>query len=219
MQFHKKHPAERREGEAPALSPDEASMLIDRFMSEFDQAISHHLIVNAPADATYEALTHLDFARIPSPLLKAVMKLRLARLKRARRRHGDEDITLPKKLTLETMSRIGRVKLAEEPGHEIVIGAIERRGQPHPVSPEEFAYFERPGHLKGAAEFSVRSFGKGRSLVSYEARVRGTDARSCRRLKRAMRLFSPLGKRLMRNVLREVKKQAERQAGEPAATQ
>ncbi|HKG01885.1 MAG TPA: hypothetical protein VKB03_01780 [Conexibacter sp.] len=64
------------------------------------------------------------------------------------------------------------VLLGEDPPHEIAFGAIGRfwAGETvwEQISAARFATFDRPGLARIACDFSLRPYGDGRTLVSYE---------------------------------------------------
>jgi hypothetical protein len=127
---------------------------------------------------------------------------------------------MPMRLRLDEIELYGRIKLAEDSGRELVIGAIEQIKPFRPesifenqVSPDAFEEFDRPGHIKAAGSFQVRPFGRDRSLLSYEARVRATDVAARRRLFRAIDLMSPLIGLEIAGVLEEIKNVVEERQG------
>ena len=73
-----------------------------------------------------------------------------------------------------------------------------------------FAAFARPGYAKIAANFSFRPYGESRTLVSYEARTRATDAAARRAFWRYWRIASPFVGRVMRAQLAIVEREAAR---------
>ncbi len=113
---------------------------------------------------TYEVLRRLDFARPLS--VRALFALRGLSWRR---------------LTLDDAVRVGFVLLADEPGVELVLGAIarpwQRRGADVRVAPGEFAAFAEPGYAKLALSFRATPV-RGVTHLSTETRVRCTDAES-----------------------------------------
>jgi hypothetical protein len=69
--------------------------------------------------------------------------------------------------------------LAEDPGHEIVFGAVTQPWAANPVflalSPDEFAKFQEPGYVKIAWMLRVDPVDGGKSMASTETRVATTD--------------------------------------------
>jgi len=107
--------------------------------------------------------------------------------------------------------------LVEEPGHELVMGAVTQPWQANVVfrglPPEEFAEFSEPGYVKIVWCFAVESLGPDRSRFRTETRVVTTDSDSRSRFRRYWSVVSP-GVLLIRyETLRLVKHEAERLAG------
>lgn len=193
--------------------------LIDTILPNADYRIDKHIVVNAPPDVTFAALREVDFAKARSPLLRLGAALRIAAIQRIRRRLGLPMLARPVRLRLSDAEAFGQIRLAEDPGREIVIGSLVQVTPYRPESiftnhatPTTFKSFDAPGFVKGAGSFQVRSFGKDRSLVSYEARARATDDVSRRRMFRAIELMHLLTALSLKSALREVRRAAEGRA-------
>jgi hypothetical protein len=185
-------------------------MLVDRFLSDYDVTKSWHVLVAADVETTWSALRALDLTKIRAPVVRATLALARALQNRARSRfEGRAPLPDPDRLTLDDLEAFGRVILGEEPASEIVIGAVERRSETLPIAASEFAAFDRPGCWKGVGCFSMRPYGARRTLLSYEARVRATDAASRRRLFRYLELVEPLAARVAPAMLEHVRVVAE----------
>lgn len=107
--------------------------------------------------------------------------------------------------------------LAENPGREIVFGAVTQpwlaRPVFHALSPDEFAAFREPGFAKIAWTLRVDPVGAATSMACTETRVATTDERSRAKFRRYWALVRP-GVVLIRLVsLRVVKKAAEASVG------
>ena len=74
--------------------------------------------------------------------------------------------------------------LGERAGTEIAFGAVGVFWHPqiewHDVARDDFAAFAEPGFGKIACNFSVRPYGAGATLLSYECRTATTDDESRR---------------------------------------
>ncbi|GAY13516.1 hypothetical protein [Mycobacterium sp. shizuoka-1] len=103
--------------------------------------------------------------------------------------------------------------LGERDGAEIAFGAVGRFWQPviewRSVDPTTFRGFDEPGWGKIAANFSVRPYGPGATLLSYECRTATTDPRSRRRFARYWWLIRPFVAHILRATLRQIKANAE----------
>lgn len=197
-------------------------MLIDRAVPRFDFTRVEHAVVEADPDATYAAVRRLDFMKVHSPLMDAAMWVRGVPDKVARATgRRTEPLPEPPSLKLDGMvagkdALPGWMSLGEDPPREIAFGAIGKFWQldiswlePMPATPAEFAEFEDPGWGKIAANLSVRPYGDGRSLLSYEARTTMTDAGSRTRFGRYWTVVSPFVGVIMRAALQAVKADAE----------
>ncbi len=111
--------------------------------------------------------------------------------------------------------------LDEEPGHEIVFGAIGVFWTPTirwnvAVAPEEFAGFGQPGWGKIACSYSVRPYGARRTLLTYECRTLTTDEGSRRDFERYWWLIRPFVQHIMNATVRTIAARVEA-SGEPTA--
>jgi hypothetical protein len=123
---------------------------------------------------------------------------------------------------LSEVQALGWRVLAENPGRELVIGAVtqpwksnvEFRG----LEPDEFVAFNDPGYAKIAWTIEVEPAGDQASTFRTETRVATTDPRSRRRFRRYWSVVS-LGVVLIRyEILRLVKREASsRFTSEPSA--
>jgi hypothetical protein len=77
------------------------------------------------------------------------------------------------------------------------------------IDAADFRDFDRPGYGKVAAGFSVREYGEGRSLLSYEARTAATDESARRGFLRYWRLVGRGVGVVLRGTLRYIKGIAE----------
>jgi hypothetical protein len=194
---------------AQAVRPARAArpLLIDRYMDTWDFEMSRHRAVDATPDQTYAALRAIDFAKIRSPILRAMLAMGRQLQRRAVRR-GEAASPLPDSFTFDNLEAYGRIRLAEEPGSEIVVGALTRPFQAHVTSmkidPATFAAFDSPGYVKVAASFSVQPYGEKRTLLSYEVRLRGTDEAAKKKLSAAWPFVSPVVRSAMDAVLSHV---------------
>lgn len=106
------------------------------------------------------------------------------------------------------------VTLAEEPGREIVFGAIGRfwkpRGGLRRVAPDAFMAFTEPGYAKAAMIFLVQQAPQG-ALVSTETRVVATDEASRDSFLRYWRIIGPFSGLIRTRTLALLKSRAERE--------
>lgn len=191
-------------------TPEQEELLIDSFMGDFDFSRVEHIVVRAPTDATYRAARELDLMTVGGPLMKALMWAR-DMPRRLRRKPAPP---WPERATLDDLDSGGDwVLLGDRPGSEVVFGVVGTFWRPNivwrRVEAPDFAAFAEPGWGKIAANFSVRPYGAGRTLLVYEARTRLTDPRSRTRFRWYWTAASPFIGVVLRSALRTIKHDAE----------
>lgn len=115
---------------------------------------------------------------------------------------------------LEKVQALGWGVLAEEPGREIILGAVTQPWVANVrfegLAPDQFAGFEGPGYVKIAWTLSAEPIDARSSMVRTETRVATTDKHARERFRRYWAVISP-GVRLIRvESLRLVRADAER---------
>lgn len=165
--------------------------LLDELMSEAEHREVHDVWLDtAPADA-FRMLAEVTAREIR--LLGPLMALRqLPALLAGRAVRGDGAIPV-----FDGLERAGFVRLAEDPGREIVFGVAGRFWKLTGNAPlqsvrdrEDFIGFHEPGYAKAAMSFLARAEGRGTRLVT-ETRIRATDAGAARSFRRYWRLVRP----------------------------
>jgi hypothetical protein len=194
----------RRYGRRPAGGPGDP--LLDRFMPVYEVTEQHETSVAAPAATTYATACELDFRG--SPLVRALFRVRRFVLE------GQDLATGTARVSLPELQEMGWRILAEDPGREIVLGAVT---QPwvadtrfRALSPEEFLSFAGPGHVKIAWTLAVEPAGAEASVFRTETRVATTDDEARRRFRRYWVTFAPGVRLVRRALLRAVRTEAER---------
>jgi hypothetical protein len=104
------------------------------------------------------------------------------------------------------------VLLGERPPREIAFGAAGRfwAGETvwDEIEAEDFRGFAKPERAKIACNFTLRPYGASQTLLSYEARTKGTDPASSAGFRRYWRPLSPLIGVVMRAQLRMIEREA-----------
>ena len=172
-------------------------MRLSEQLPEYDFAERHELAVDAPAERTLAAAR--EVALRDAPLIGLLFGLRGMR-------SGPGSL-------FEAMRAAAFELVAEEPGREVVLGAVGRPWQPRGGirGGVDFRSFAERGYAKMAFNFVA----DGRTLAT-ETRVLLTDAASRRRFRAywlAIRPFSGLIRRLW---LRAAKRRAEQDASRAA---
>jgi hypothetical protein len=161
--------------------------LLDRFLPNYEVRERHETLVSAPAEVAWAAARELDLNR--SPVVRAIFKGRGLLM-----RSGSGGPP-PARGFFDEVLALGWQVLAEEPGREIVMGAVTRpweanvlfRGLP----PDAFLAFDEPGYAQIAWTFAVEPLAPERARFSTETRVRTTDPISRERFRRYWSVFSP----------------------------
>ncbi len=183
-------------------------MLLDRFLPRYDVSSRHQIEVDASPEEAFRAAVDLDLSG--SVLVKVLFGLRS--LPRLVTRKGG----LPtESVTLETFEKAGFVELGRRPNEEIVLGVVGQFWKPtggiRSVEPELFTQFDEPGYAKGAFNFRVRPRPSG-SLITTETRVLCTDAAARRKFKLYWTAIGPFSGLIRGEMLRTLKRSAERLA-------
>jgi len=184
--------------------------LLDRFLPECEVLERHQTRVAAPADVTYAAAREMSLAA--SPVVRAIFRGREL-LMRASAPDTKPEERPPQSLLDEVLS-IGWGVLAQEPGREIVLGAVTQPWQSHvrfrALPPDEFAAFNTPGFAKIAWTIRAEPLGLATSRFYTETRVATTDPEARKRFRRYWTLVSPGVRLIRRESLRLVRADAER---------
>ena len=115
--------------------------LLDRFLPKFEVLERHHTRVAAPVDVTYAAARQMSLDE--SPVARAIFRGREL-LMRAASTDGRRSAPL-----IDEVLSIGWGVLAQEPGREIVVGAVTQPWKSEvtfrALPPDEFASVNEPG--------------------------------------------------------------------------
>lgn len=185
-------------------------MLIDRFIPDPDFMEGRKLEVEAVPEEVLAAIKGTDLRDPVVHTLFAVRDLpnRLARRLGAGATELDN-------VSFTNIPDVGPgwVKLGEEEGRELVVGAVGRFWRrdygARDVAPGDFADFDEPGYLKLAVSSRVEPLGYDQSILHYEARVEATDAEAKRQFVRYWRVIAPGNEVIVRRALQRIKAEAE----------
>ena len=192
-------------------------LLIDRHMPSYDATVRRHHVVEAPVAETYAAVLSADFTQT-GPLVRVLNELRALPIRVGAWLRGEAPPRTTDPLRLGDLPERGTwVRLDEAVGEEVVFGAVGAVWQPDiewvQVDADAFDDFDRAGYAKIAASISVRPYGEGRTLVTYEARTAATDAASRRRFRRYWGLVAPFAGYMMGRALERIAADAEAATG------
>lgn len=188
-------------------------MLVDRFLPDYDYTVVRHVVVEADSETTYEAMRTADLTDL-GPVVRALGWLRAAPTAVSNWVRGRPTAATPDRLRLADVTETAEwTLLAATPGREFVFGTVGKFWRPdiewRPVDADDFARFEDTGYAKLACSLSVRPYGDGRTLLSYEARTSTTDERSRRRFGRYWLVVGPFAGFLMTRALDRMRRDAE----------
>ena len=195
-----------RYGRPPEPNPDQRDEMLDRFIPRYDVVERHHVAVAAPAAITLEAAKEQDLFQ--SRLARAIFKARETVLGAT-----PDDRERPRGL-LAAVQSLGWGVLADEPGREIVMGAVTEPWEANvtfrALPPGEFASFSQPGFVKIAWTLRADARVDGTSVFRTETRAVATDATARARFRRYWAFFSPGITVIRRLSLGPLKREAER---------
>jgi hypothetical protein len=182
--------------------------LVDRFMPKYEVREVHQTRVAAPADVTFGVAHDLDLRQ--STIVRAIFTGRelLMGAEHPKREHASAFLT--------DVLTLGWRMLEEVPGRELVVGAVTKPWETNVefrgLAPEEFAAFSEPGYAKIVWTLAARPVGEKISVFRTETRVATTDPEARSHFRRYWSVFSP-GILLIRyEILRLVRREAERLA-------
>jgi hypothetical protein len=159
-----------------------------------------HVELAAPPERVWPSIRHDNLAR--SALIRALFALR-SLPERLRGKSGDAVLRIDDLVSSE--ARPGFQVLAEDPGREVVVGAIGKVWQPeipfvHVEGAAAYAAFDALGFVKVAWALRVLPWGETGSRVEIEVRVDATDDESWRKFERYFRVIG-LGSHFIRRTL------------------
>ena len=188
-------------------------MLIERLMPSYNAVRAEHRVVPGDVVTVYDATRRADFIR-------AWRESAAVRVMFAARGVGERVVSLiagrahreppqPASMRLADMPTHGDwVLLGEDPPHEIAFGVVGRFWGGETVWAQidaaDFEAFAKPGFGKIACSFSLRPYGTGQTLVTYECRTLATDENARRGFMRYWRPLAPFIGVVMRSQLRVI---------------
>lgn len=160
---------------------------LDNFVPAYQFYEVHSILIQAPPEAVYAAVKSVTAPEIH--WYRVLTWLRSPHLGR-----GPESVLNPPvdRPILEVFLRSGFMMLADDPGRELVFGAIGGRCK-HLATPqpEDFMGPDRPPCIKIAANFRLRPAMGGATLLTTETRVYAIDSSAARRFAAYWRVIYP----------------------------
>lgn len=172
-------------------------MLIDDFMPKFEFGDSSKIEAKAAPEAVFRAFKTFDMAE--STTIRWMFKMR----------------GIPTdNLTLADLQRLNFKVLGERQNEELLIGFAGEfktlTGGLLDFSPEQFKAFNNAGFIKACWNFAIADGGNGKSRVTSEIRIHGTDEQSVAKVKNAWGMLKTPSSMIRGEILKLIKKQAER---------
>lgn len=199
----------RLPGDAP-----EAALALDDHLPTFDATVRRHVVIDTDPERVYRAVWSADMLETGA-VMKALSQLRVVPELAARAFRSDRSSDTPEteRLTLQEIVDTEWFLLDDREGTEVVFGAVGKFWQPviewREIDPDAFDDFHEPGWGKLAASISLRPYGEGRTVATYEARTLTTDAESRRKFRRYWTLIGPFAGYVMKQALRRIGADAE----------
>lgn len=162
---------------------------LDHFMPVYEIAERHEMAVAAPWTNTYAAECLVDLQ--DSPIISSIFRAREIIL-----RASPEPATTaqPSSFVAQAQS-FGWGVLAEDPGHEIIMGAVTQPWQANvsfeSLPPDRFASFQTPDYVKIVWTLDAEPTGPSTSIARTVTRVETTDPQARDKFRRYWATFSP----------------------------
>ena len=195
--------------------------LVDELMPRWERRIIRAQPVHASAERTFWAIRQVDFFRSPIIAVPNRFRVQVDRLTGSR----NHDVSPPRRAFrfAQLLEEDGGFHLlAEEPGHELVLGFIGRwwdRGYGRVGwTAEEFTQFTRPGYAKGTWGFTVLPYGADTCILVTDVRVCCTDEEARRKFNQYWALVGGFVTAMGKPVLRLIRDEAERVRRGPTTT-
>ena len=186
---------------------------LDQFMPRYEVREVHETRVAAPANRVFAVAQELDMQQ--SPLVKAIFTGREFLMGATAGRRQPQSF-------LSEVRALGWRALFEEPGHHLIMGAVTQpwKADVHfrGLCPDEFLCFNEPGYAKIAWTIVAEPLSATACVFRTETRVTTTDTESRRRFRRYWTLVSPGVLLIRREMLRLVRREAERRARSPRSS-
>jgi hypothetical protein len=179
--------------------------VLDQFIPDPEVAEHHKIAIKAPAGVVMAAAKSLNL--MTSPVIRAIFRTRELAL-------GGEPDTRPHPGTLyEQMLSIGWVVLSEQPGREVVFGAVTQPWVAAPtfrsIPADQFRAFSEPGFVKIIWTLRADPVGDARSIFHTETRVCCTDREARERFRKYWSFVAPGVKLIRIAMLQPLRRAAE----------
>lgn len=190
---------------ACAALPSGPMRLIDEHLPLYDVVERHQVAVAATPRRVYGCARALDAGRLPfTAALLAVRGIP----------HLLTDSVRPsRQMTVDTLTALGFVVLADVPPKEFVLGVVGRFWRPTSgivrIAAADFANYAEPGCARAAWNFRIDP-APGGSRLSTETRIDCVDAPALRRFRLYWAMVGPFSGLIRREMLGMIRRDAER---------
>ena len=191
-------------------------MLVDEVLPDFDVTRVDTVVVRAPAEDVYRIARDIDLVQVvrEDALVGALFAVRSIPDYVMRLMGRAPTAVAVESMRLSDLGEDGEwIRLAEEPGRELVFGSAGRfwNGpiQWEHITAASFSGVPAPGTARIAANLAVHPYSRDRVLLTYEARTAAADEQARAGVQRYWRFLSPFIGIVLRSVLRAVKRRAE----------
>ena len=176
-------------------------MLIDAFLPDFELSDKQRTNINASPAMVFRGIK--TFNMNDSTTVRWLFKMR----------------GIPtENLTINDFEKANFRILGEKQNEEIALGLIGEfkslTGGLVKIEPDKFRDFSNAGFIKAVWNFAVAETGDGKSCLTTEIRIHPTDAGSMSKIKTYWGMLKPPSQMIRKEILKLIKKQAEREAKE-----
>jgi hypothetical protein len=171
------------------------TLLIEDYLPVYHFKESHSIKLVSPNDNLYKKMLECDFSK--SLIIRLLYKVR----------------GIPTKLcTIEDITQMGFLKLAEKPGEEIIFGMVTdspmfKRCQSN-LSPSDFITKSDTSIIKAVINFNVKYQNLSNYIVSTETRIWCGSKRMKSKFKLYWFFVKPFSQIIRRNMLKQIKLQS-----------
>ncbi|MGH9555849.1 MAG: hypothetical protein ACRD2Y_08510 [Terriglobales bacterium] len=180
-------------------------MKLDELMPSPDVAARYEARVRAPLDRAREAMRSADFSQLPlTRVLMGLRKLGWGRNKAEQAASQEERLRAAGFISIPTGSE-----------NEVLLGVVGRFWRPDSgtvrgLTAEEIIAFERDGYAKALWNFTVEPEGDSVTRLATETRVVAYGSAARRKFRAYWLLVGPFSGLIRKEMLRLVKRKAER---------
>lgn len=176
-------------------------MLHDRFLPVYDFVEKHQITINRSPEKIFVLIDELDFSE--SLIIRTLFRLRGMSTK----------MTLKKGLLQQNF-----IALEEHKNQELLLGLIGQfwklNGNLKKVAPDKFSEFNEPGFSKATWNFKLVPTSGDVTILETETRIQTLDEKAHKFFSRYWFFIRPFSGLIRKEMLRSIKRKAERNASD-----